>query len=146
MKYFTIAELCNSATAKSKNIDNTPNEAIKYNLKNLIEKLLDPLREAWGSPIRVTSGYRSKALNLAINGSKTSAHNNGYAADLIPTNGKIKAFKTFVKTWLKDKMYDQYIDENNGKSEWVHIGMYNSSGLQRRQNLIYKNGKYEKLN
>lgn len=145
MKYFTIAELSYSETAKKKEIDNTPDEVVKLNLKNMTEKLLDQLREAWGSPIKVTSGYRSKALNLAVNGSKTSAHNSGNAVDLVPSNGKIKEFKAFVKNFLKDKLYDQFIDENNGKSEWVHIGYKNASGQQRRQNLIYKNGKYTLL-
>lgn len=146
MKYFTIQELCNSETAKKKGIDNTPSEGVKINLKQMTERLLDPLREAWGSGIKVTSGYRSKELNMAINGSKTSAHNTGNAVDLVPSNGKIKEFKTFVKNFLKDKMYDQFIDENTATSSWVHIGFKNASGKQRRQNLLYKNGKYTLLN
>lgn len=146
MKYFTIKELCDSATAKKKGIDNTPSKVVELNLKEFIEGLLDGLREAWGSPIKVTSGYRSPKLNLAINGSKTSAHNRGYAADLVPSNGKMKEFKAFVKYYLKDKIYDQCILESSGGSEWVHIGYKNGSNQQRRQNLIYKNGVYSYIN
>lgn len=74
--YFTISELCKSDTAKQLRIDNTPSEKIKGNLTKLIE-FLNPLREAWGSPIKVTSGYRCPKLNRAVGGSTTSAHLKG---------------------------------------------------------------------
>ena len=82
MKYFTIKELCKSSTATQKGIDNTPNSEIVSNLKNLVEYILDPLREKYGKPILVNSGYRSPALNKAVNGSKTSQHMKGLAADI----------------------------------------------------------------
>lgn len=144
MKYFTIKELCYSETANKKKIDNTPSEIVKQNLTDLINIILDPLREAWGSGIRVSSGYRSTALNNAVKGSSTSSHCFGLAADLIPINGKMNKFKIFVKNWLKTSgvKWDQYIDEHSGKSEWVHIGLKNRQGQQRKQFLLYKNGKY----
>ena len=145
MKYFSIQELCTSSTAKKRNISNEPTELVKAHLTELVEKILDPLREAWGSGINVTSGYRSPALNKAIGGSPTSAHVFGYAADLQPSNGKIKEFKEFAKKWLSDKSFDQYINEYSGTSEWVHIGYKNNAGEQRKQFLLYKNGKYYKL-
>lgn len=143
--YFTIKELCWSDTAVEKGIDNTPTEEIKANLEKLIE-FLNPLREAWGSPILVTSGYRSPKLNKAIKGSSTSAHRFGFAADMVPQNGKIDKFKQFVKDYLKDKEFDQYIDESSGNSSWVHLGLYHPDGKkQRKQYLLYRNGKYNKL-
>lgn len=142
MKYFTIGELCASDTARIRNIDNSPSKVIVEHLTELTDKLLDPLREAWGSGIKVSSGYRSDALNKAIGGSTTSAHSFGYAADLLPMNGQMDKFKAFVKNWLKDKKFDQYINEFSGKSEWVHVGIKNRKGEQRKQYLMYKNGKY----
>lgn len=144
MRYFTIKELSNSQTAKAKGIDNTPTPIIVQHLTELIEKILDPLRESWGSGIKVTSGYRCSALNSAVGGSKTSAHNSGYAADLVPVNGKIKEFKSFVISWLKTNkiLFDQYIDEKSGSSEWVHISIRNNSGKHRKQYLKYNLGKY----
>lgn len=143
MKYFTIKELCKSDTADAYKIDNSPTEEDKMRLVELIEELLDPLREAWGSPIKVTSGYRSKNLNRVIkNSSPTSAHCIGYAADLQPCNKKMAEFKIFVRKWLSDKAFDQYIDEYSDKSEWVHLGYKNRSGKQRRQYLQYKNNKF----
>ena len=143
MKYFSIKELCKSDTADAHKIDNSPTEEDKARLVELIENLLDPLREDWGSPIRVTSGYRSKNLNRVIkNSSPTSAHCLGYAADLQPCNGKMNEFKLFVRKWLANKAFDQYIDEYSDKKEWVHLGYKNSSGKQRHQYLQYKNNKF----
>lgn len=74
--YFTIDELCYSDVAKAKGIDNTPSKEVKENLQKLID-FLNPLREAWGSAISVSSGYRCEALNTAVGGSKTSVHRLG---------------------------------------------------------------------
>lgn len=147
MKYFTIKELCNSVTAKARGIDNTPSSTIVEHLTELIDNILDPLRESWGSGIKVTSGYRCEKLNKAVGGSTTSAHNAGYAADIVPVNGKITEFKAYVLKWLKDNNipYDQYINEFSGTSQWVHIAIMNRQGKQRKQNLLYKNNKYTRI-
>lgn len=134
MKYFTLNELTRSDTATQKSILNTPNAVQSVNLNILISQLLDPIREAWGSPLKVNSGFRSEALNKAVGGSATSAHMDGWAADIFPLNGSITAFKEFVTSWAKDKQFDQIIIEKNSRgSEWIHIGLYNRSGQQRRQ-------------
>lgn len=147
MKYFTINELCYSTTANYYGITNKPNLEIVKHLNELVDNILDPLRKAWGTPIKVTSGYRAPKTNSLVGGSKTSAHLQGYAADLIPSNGQITQFKNFTMKWLKDNniQFDQYINEHSGNSEWVHIAIKNNSGKQRKQFLIYKNGKYTKI-
>ena len=143
MKYFTIKELCASATATRLGIKNEPTKAALLNLESLVLNILDPLRAAWGGAIKVTSGYRSAALNKAVKGSNTSAHRYGYAADIVPADGRISVFKAFVVKWLKDNeiSFDQYIDEVDG-SEWVHIAIKSGSGNQRRQFLKYRNKNY----
>ena len=91
MKYFTIRELCRSTVATQKGIDNTPNSTIVNNLNQLINNIFDPLREKYGKPIYVNSGYRCPALNSAVKGSKTSSHLKGLAADITigsPTKNK----------------------------------------------------------
>jgi len=138
MKYFTIKELTDSTTAKRKKIDNTPSEEIVEHLKELIEKILDPLREAWGSPIVVTSGYRCEKLNRLVGGVPTSAHRFGYAADIHPVNMKNKEFLEFAQKWLKDNKvaFDQLLNEypdKNGVPSWIHIGIRNKNGNQRKQ-------------
>ena len=82
MKYFTLNELTYSSTAKQKGINNTPNTTIKANLINLVDNILDPLREAYGKPIIVTSGYRCTELNKAVKGASNSQHVKGEAADI----------------------------------------------------------------
>ena len=129
--YFTIAELCASDTAKKYNIDNTPDATIISHLQQLIN-FLNPLREAWGSAIKVTSGYRCKRLNDMVGGSKTSSHMIGYGVDLIPANGKMDAFKKFIVDYMKIRTFDQCIIEKSGKTEWIHIGLYNAKGQQRK--------------
>ena len=147
MIYFTITELCYSDTAKAKGIDNSPTTEVRANLVTLVNTLLDPLREAWKSPIRVTSGYRCGVLNRAVGGSSTSAHLYGCAADIVPINGKIAEFKAFCKNYFNARrhLYDQVILEDNGKSEWVHIGLKTADGRKRGQLMEYKNNRYTYL-
>ena len=135
MRYFNLREMYASTKANENNIDNTPPLEVKAHLVELVDNLLDPLREAWGSAINVTSGYRCKVLNTLVGGAPTSAHLSGYAADLFPTNKKIREFKAFVVKWLRENnvQFDQCICESNSKgSQWVHLGLKGSSGKQRK--------------
>lgn len=118
MKYFTITELCKSNTAVQKGIDNTPNQQIIDNLKQLVLNILDPLREAYGKPIIVNSGYRSVELNRAINGAKSSQHLKGQAAD-ITGESKENNKKLFELIQSLQLPYDQLIDEQN--FSWIHV-------------------------
>ena len=133
MKYFSIEELCQSEKADELKIDNTPPEDVKTNLIYFVEKILDPLREFWGSAIIVNSGSRCPILNKVIGGSKTSAHKTGWAVDIRPKNGKMEEFKKFIIDFFNGRMWDQIILETDGNIEWIHIGLFNNSGKQRRQ-------------
>lgn len=145
MKYFTISELTGSDTASIKKIDNTPNKEITEHLIELVEKLLDPLRSAWaeycdvnrlGNPaISVNSGYRCNELNKAVGGSLTSAHLTGYAADISPINGNMKVFQSWIAEAIEEFDFDQLIYERprNGIASWIHLGLKNKDGMQRRQ-------------
>lgn len=118
MKYFTIKELTESNTANRLHIDNTPSQEIIENLTLLVDNILDKIREAWGKPINVNSGYRCPKLNSAIGGSKTSQHMQGKAADI--TVGNRQANRSLFQFIQKlDLPFDQLIDEYNYK--WVHI-------------------------
>lgn len=118
MKYFTIKELCKSSTATQKGIDNTPNSEIVSNLEQLVDKVLDPLREEFGEPIIVNSGYRSPALNKEVKGAANSQHIFGYAAD-ITANSKFENKRLFILAQKLDLPFDQLIDERN--YSWIHI-------------------------
>ena len=118
MKYFTIKELCKSSTADRLGIDNSPNSEVISNLKKLVEFILDPLREKYGKPIYVNSGYRCPALNKAVKGSKTSHHMQGLAVDI--TTRSIAGNKILFNLIQELKLpFDQLIDEQ--KLKWIHV-------------------------
>lgn len=130
MKYFTIKELTKSTTAQKYGIDNTPTDEIIKNLTSLVDKVLDPLREAWGKAIIVTSGYRCEALNTKVKGAKNSQHKLGQAADIkvgTPEENK-KLFQLVQKLKLP---YDQLIDEYD--YSWIHI----SYGPRNRKQILH---------
>ena len=135
-KYFTLSELTRSDTANKLKIDNEPKEeATKDNIKELM-LFLDGVREGWteeckdkgygDAAIMVNSGYRSEALNKAVNGSKTSEHMLGTAADIEPKNGRNKEFFEWLKAYLDDKQFSQLINEypdETGCPKWIHLSI-----------------------
>lgn len=104
MKYFTIAELCQSETATAKGIDNTPTKDIEDKLQKLVDNVLDPLREWYGKPIYVNSGYRCKALNEAVGGVSTSYHCFDRNTEILTNNG--------WRTYDTIKPYDKVLSMN----------------------------------
>ena len=131
-KHFKLEELLRSDTALACKIENLPSWEVVEHLAELAE-FLDGLREAWRSPIKVNSGFRSTDLNKQVKGVQRSAHKLGYAADLLPLNGEMEKFKKFVVEWVQDKDFDQCILEKSGKTEWVHLSLYNQDGEQRHE-------------
>lgn len=76
---FSLAEMTAASTRQS------PPDAMQIaNLRALCDRVLEPVRALLGVPLRVTSGYRSREHNAAINGSATSQHCLGLAADVVP--------------------------------------------------------------
>ena len=139
-KSFTLNELTKSQEATRLGIDNTPNEEQIQNLKILCEKILQPLRDFYGMPVSISSGYRSVALCEAIGSSAKSQHTKGQAADFEIFGVPNKEVAEFI---VKNLEYDQCIlefwNENEPNSGWVHCS-YSSNG-NRNQYL-----KAEKLN
>ena len=82
MKHFTIPELIHSLRAQACGIDNTPTAEAVPLMVELIDRVLDPIRERWQSPIYITSGYRCPALNRKVGGVANSYHTRGMAADI----------------------------------------------------------------
>ena len=134
MKYFSYEELTKSIIAKNKGIDNTPSIEIKKNLKALVDNILDPLREAYGKPITVTSGYRCPKLNTAVKGAKNSQHVKGQAADINGVKDLRSENKNLFDLVIKLNLpYDQLIDEYD--YNWVHVSF---SDKPRKQILHIK--------
>ena len=122
VSYFTIPELTASATALREGIDNRPNKCAYHLLHVLVDQLLDPIREAWGEPIVVSSGYRCKQLNTLIGGVKNSHHILGCAADIIAGNkaDHRRLFKLIQQMQQSGQIrFTQLIWEGDGR--WIHI-------------------------
>ena len=126
-KNFTVNELTNSDTAERLGIDNTPNADTLENLQFLVDNVLQPLRDMYGRPITVNSGYRCPELNKAVGGSKNSQHIRGQAADI--TAGSKSENKHLFNLVLDNGIpFDQLIDEKN--YSWLHISYNNNCRRQ----------------
>jgi hypothetical protein len=137
-KNLALAEVMRSETAKRKGISNMPTPEHIENFKLLAEKVFQPIREHFGVPIHISSGYRSKALNTAIGGSLSSQHCSGEAIDIDMDATSITNAQIF--NFIKDNLeFDQLIAEfpKNNNPAWVHVS-YESTGKQRKQILVAK--------
>ena len=140
-KNLTLAEVTKSATAKRKGISNEPTIEHMENLKALAENIFQPLRDYFGVPIAVSSGYRSVELNKAIGGSSTSQHCKGEAID-IDVYGNLTNADVF--SYLKDHTeFDQLIWEygDEKQPDWVHCSYTRVKNRGQVLRAVRKNGK-----
>jgi hypothetical protein len=141
-KNLVLAEVTRSETAKRKGISNMPTPEHIENFKKLAENIFQPIRDHFGVPIRISSGYRSAALNKAIGGAgktvngvyiPSSQHCKGEAIDIDMDGTTITNKQVF--DYIKDNLnFDQLIWEfgTSTNPDWVHVS-YNSDGKQRKQ-------------
>lgn len=139
----TLKEAVKSNTATRLGIDNKPDEWDIENLKAIAENIFQPIRDHFGVPIGVSSGYRGKDLNKAIGGSKYSQHMTGEALDIdADIHGKVTnadIFK-FVKNNLHwDQMIWEFGDDE--EPNWVHISYKPSGGNRKQIKRAYRDSK-----
>ena len=150
-KNLNLAEVTRSETAKRRKIDNAPTDEHIENLKILAANIFQPMRDHFGKPIYISSGYRSEALNKAIKGSKTSQHCKGEAIDIDNDNANNGVTNRDIFEFIRDNLkFDQLINEFpvKGNPSWVHVSY--SKTQQRNQVLkAYKDSRnitrYKKL-
>jgi hypothetical protein len=134
-KHLSLAEVSRSETAKRKGINNTPSGEHLENFKKLAENVFEPIREHFGVPIHISSGYRSKELNAAIGGASSSQHCQGEAIDIDMDGSPSGVSNADVFKYIKDHLnFDQLIWEfgSDSNPDWVHVS-YESTGKQRKQ-------------
>jgi hypothetical protein len=139
----SLAEVIRSETAKRRGISNMPTAEHIENFKKLAANIFQPIREHFGKPILISSGYRSAELNKAIGGSLSSQHCSGEAIDIDMDGTDITNAQIFH--YIKDNLnFDQIIWEfgTDKNPDWVHVS-FSASKPQRKQMLVAKkvNGK-----
>ena len=146
-EHFTLGEMLRSQTAEAHNIPNIPLKCHITALQNLCQRCLEPLRQHFGLPIQVTSGYRCPQLNRLVGGAETSQHMKGEAADItIPRKYWPFCYTTSEQIalvlfgWMKVKTdFDQLILEHHGSTWWVHVSCRVDFRRNRHEQLIIKN-------
>lgn len=139
MKYFSIDELTYSSISERHGIDNTPDVRIVDNLYRLVSSILDPLREKYGHPIVVNSGYRCQKLNKVVGGVKCSSHIDGRAADIRAVHACRRdnmQIGNILLAHINDWPIDQVIFEKcdaTGCPLWIHVAFSRSP----RRQVIY---------
>ncbi len=130
----SLNEVIKSNTAARLNIDNEPTAEHLKNLQVTADKVFQPIREHFNVPIYISSGYRSKALNEAIGGSKTSQHSLGQAFDIDQddrsTISNLDVFN-YVKDNLKFTQLILEFPDGKGNPAWVHVG-YDPDNLKNQ--------------
>ena len=125
-KNLSLNEVTKSNTAERRGIDNSPTEAHIKNLKYIAEEVFQPLRDNFGVPIYISSGYRSPALNEVIGGSPRSFHSHGMALDLDQDNRNKGVSNCDVFYYIKDNLqFTELIWEFGDEYEpnWVHVAI-----------------------
>lgn len=139
-KNFTLAEL----TVTTTGLPNKPTGAEAANLQALVTNVLQPLRDLYGKPIKINSGYRSAAVNRAIGGATNSQHSKGEAADLDAADNA--AVFLLIRQFMP---FDQLIWEGgtDTQPDWVHVS-YRASGNRKqvlRMRVVGGKKVYEKM-
>lgn len=123
MKYFTFNEFFNSDLADTVGIVNYPSpeveQLVRVHIINLVDHVLDPIRERWGVPVRITSGFRCKALNELVGGKEFSHHLAGYAADFTIDGLTSYDYKRLAYWCAENLDFDQIIVY--AKRRFIHV-------------------------
>ena len=120
-KNFTLSELTKSQTAVRKNIKNEPSTAHVENLIHLAETVLQPVRDHFGKPVAISSGYRSPELCEAIGSSSKSQHARGEAADFeIMGVDNMQLAMWINKNTDFDQLILEFYEPGDPNSGWVH--------------------------
>lgn len=136
-KHFSLEELC---TTNNKELSKENLKEAKAHLTEMecLAFFAEQVRAFLDTPMYISSGFRCDALNKAVGGAKNSQHRFFRAIDFIPKNMGID--EAFSRLKISNLVYWQLIKEYSNGAAWIHVSMGD-----KRENLIYKDGKYTKV-
>jgi hypothetical protein len=143
-EHLDLSELIRSDSAKRNGISNMPTEEHIANFKILAEKVFEPIRNNFRCPIHISSGYRSKDLNIFIGGSLSSQHCKGEAIDIDMDGSPNGVTNKMVYDYIKDNLqFDQLIWEfgNDSNPDWVHVSYNKNKNRGQKLKATKSNGK-----
>ena len=141
-KNFSLKEMTKSQTALRRGIDNEPGDEEEANLQQLCEQVLQKVRDHFGKPVTVNSGYRSPELNKAIGGSTTSDHCKGMAADI-----EIPGISNYeLADWIKEncefrQLILEFYTPGVPDSGWVHVSYNYEENEKKVMTALKEDGK-----
>jgi hypothetical protein len=142
--HLNLAEVTRSDSAKRHGIDNTPTAEHLENFKLLAEKVFEPIRLHFKTPIFISSGYRSKALNDFIKGSASSQHCKGQAIDIDMDGSKGGVTNKMVFDFIVSRLeWDQAIWEfgTDSNPDWVHVSYVKTGNRKQKLRAVRVGGK-----
>lgn len=138
---FKYGEFTKSSTALRKGIDNTPSDKHWESIEDLASNVLQALRDEFG-PIRITSGYRSEELCIAVGSSKNSNHARGQAADIEPYDSSIKLIS--ILEYIVENLEFRTVIAEYFPDGWIHVD-FRTGGNVKRIKLKDANHNYENV-
>ena len=136
-EHFTLREMLRSWYAEQRGIINLPRSAeVVPALRELCQKVLEPLRQAMGEPVRLSSAYRTPCLNACIGGAKNSQHMRGEAVDLWCNSETVaRTYYNYIRAHLP---FDQLLLEHRQRNDawWVHVSYTSRRALRKEARML----------
>lgn len=144
-KNFSLSEFVKSGYAEKYGIDNTPTQDALENIKKLVATVLQPLRDEFGEPIIVSSGYRCERVNNGIGGAKNSDHKYGAAVDIKAKSGlrpdNKRLWDCVMKMYREGRLKCRQIIWEYGRTtvgpDWLHLSINNGYNSYKDNQILY---------
>lgn len=142
---FSLSEFVKSGYAEKYGIDNTPTQDELANIKKLVTTVLQPLRDEFGEPIIVSSGYRCERVNNGIGGAKNSDHKYGAAVDIKAKSGlrpdNKRLWDCVMKMYREGRLKCRQIIWEYGRistgCDWIHLSINNGYNKYKDNEILY---------
>ena len=120
--HFTFDELTRTGQTALQGVNRQEAQACMGALTALATTVLEPIRAKFG-PIRVNSAFRGPAVNTAVNGSKSSQHLSGQAADIVVPGVALEVVFAWIVKESGIPFGQAILEGPGGKVSWIHVSL-----------------------